>query len=287
MMQQVFVLTRLLQYGAAVATCGTALFLVYGYHPSDPSAWRRWIGRAALIGVLGTLAWLMAQAGALGEPSDALATGKVWEVAAGTGFGRAALVRLLLFLLAALFASRGAWNGTALLGILASASFAFTGHAAGGEGVFGLIGVVADMVHAIAAAIWLGALPALLMLLWRPAVSTSIAAARAGLEAFSRIGVLVVVTLGLTGLMNIWLLLKAYTFAEISSALYGRVLVVKMVMFAAMLLLACLNRFWWTPRLTLSPDPPTAALRGSLLCETILGLGVLCAVSILGTLSPA
>ena len=63
---------------------------------------------AAGCGGLATLGWLMAQAAQIGEgPSDAFDPGLVWSLTVDTGFGRAAAVRLGLFLAALVATSAG------------------------------------------------------------------------------------------------------------------------------------------------------------------------------------
>jgi len=280
-MDAAVIAARLLQYAAAAGACGTALFLVYGHSPPDPTPWRRWVARASLMGALAALAWLMAQAGQFGEPADAFEPAKVWVVAAETGFGRAALIRIVLFLLAALFASRGAWNGAALAGGLASASFAFSGHTAAGEGLTGFLGLAADMIHAVAASVWLGALPALLTLL----LARRREDARLGLERFSAIGPAVVAALAVTGVVN-RLLIGPVRLGGLWSDPYSRTLSIKLALFAAMLALAAVNRWRLTSHLAAGGRWAHEAVTASILAETLLGLAVLALVAGLGTLPP-
>jgi len=73
---------------------------------------------------------------------------------------------------------------------------------------------------------------------------------------------------------------------------YGQLLMLKLVLFAIMLALAAINRFWLTPRLGLSPDnePQLEALRQlarNSITEIALGLTIFAIVGVLGTLHPA
>ncbi|MGH6997148.1 MAG: CopD family protein, partial [Phenylobacterium sp.] len=72
----------------------------------------------------------------------------------------------------------------------------------------------------------------------------------------------------------------------------GQLLAVKIAFFGGMLLLAAANRFYLAPRFgTALADgadsgPARAALRRSILCETLLAVGVLVLVSVLGMIAP-
>ena len=73
---------------------------------------------------------------------------------------------------------------------------------------------------------------------------------------------------------------------------YGRLLMFKIVLFAAMLLLAAANRFWLTPRLAplLHTDVQINALRlltRNSVLEIILGVAVIAIVGALGILHSA
>jgi putative copper resistance protein D len=66
----------------------------------------------------------------------------------------------------------------------------------------------------------------------------------------------------------------------------------KIALFAAMLSIAAVNRFWLTPRLALSPgsEPPLRVLRRltrNSMIEITLGLAIFAIVGALGTMHPA
>ena len=276
------VAARLLQYAAAAGS-GTALFLIYGWRPASQGVWRRALAALFALGTLASVAWLMTEAAAFGRPSDAFAPAQVWSVAADTSFGQAALARAVLFALTAVTAAAGRWRLTSLLAALASISFAFGGHAAADDGLTGVVHMTADAAHALTAAIWLGALPPLLVLLR----TGRTADARAGLDRFSAIGPAVVAVLALTGLINGWLIIGPDHLGVLLTDGYGRTLALKLVLFAAMLALAAANRWRLAPRLEAGADATVAReLKASLRAEILLGLGVLILVSLLGTLAP-
>jgi putative copper resistance protein D len=278
------VLARLLQFLAAAAVGGAALFALYGLRGAPRPRWMRWILLlAAATGALAALAWLMAQASVLfGDPAQAFEPAAVWSVVADTGFGVAAALRLALFLLAAIlcrFFPRPLVP-LAVIGALTAASFAWTGHGAAGDGAAGAVHAAADVLHLLAASIWIGALFVLAPL----TAGRDRQAAHAALAAFSGIGPAVVAVLVLTGLVNSWFLVGPDHLPDLLSTAYGRLLSLKLVLFAAMLGLAALNRLVLTPRLA-APSHPRA-LRASVLTETLIGVLVLLLVAWLGTLPP-
>ena len=299
MLEVAVIALRWLQYSGAVVLLGAPLFLLYSF--KDPDApkleWSRPTLRlAAIIVALGSLAALVAQtavmAGSLGE---AVKPASLSFMVTGTALGMAMVVRaaaalLGLVALVALKPGRALWSVTAALGLMVAASFAWTGHGAATEGPGGPIHLVANIIHAVAAALWLGALAALTALLLRRA-GPDLAIHRA-LHGFAGLGTLAVLLLVLTGLVNSWFLIGPERVASIAGNLYGQLLVAKLVLFGLMLALAASNRFRLTPTLgsALETGQPSvaamSALRRSLLVETGLGLALIGVVAVMGTLPP-
>jgi len=291
---------RWLQYGGGVVLLGAPLFLLYSFKDADAPnlEWSRPTLRlAAIIVALGSLAALVAQtavmAGSLGE---AVKPASLSFMVTGTALGMAMVVRaaaalLGLVALVALKPGRALWSVTTALGLIVAASFAWTGHGAATEGPGGPIHLVANIIHAVAAALWLGALAALTALLLRRA-GPDLAIHRA-LHGFAGLGTLAVLLLVLTGLVNSWFLIGPERVASIAGNLYGQLLVAKLVLFGLMLALAASNRFRLTPTLGSALETgqlsvaAISALRRSLLVETGLGLALIGVVAVMGTLPPA
>jgi putative copper resistance protein D len=167
-----------------------------------------------------------------------------------------------------------------LIGLLA-----WTGHAGAALGAPGNVQLGADVLHLLAAGGWLGALPALALLLHaaRRAKDDRLrSAASIATRRFSIIGVLAVGTLLVSGIVNSWFLLSSPR--DLVATDYGRLLALKVALFAAMIGIAAVNRFRLTPRLAYAPA--LHALERNALAETGLGLGVLLFVAALGTLAP-
>jgi putative copper export protein/plastocyanin len=174
----------------------------------------------------------------------------------------------------------------ALLGGGMLATIAWAGHAAGERGANRIVHLSADAVHLLAAGAWLGALPALASLLARARKAAAPEVAGIAARRFSTLGVASVGILVITGVVNAW-----YTVGSLPALLatvYGRLLLLKLVLFAAMLSLAAVNRLRLTPRLAGGKDAWAASrLQRNAMAETALGVAVLGVVGILGITPPA
>ena len=293
---------RLAQFGSAAVIGGASAFFVYAAPPEPSKRWpSKLIAAAAALGLLGALGWLMAETAAFAEtPAAAFDRAQLWSVATQTGFGRAVLLRFGIFALALLMSParpRGEryWHALAVMGAVASASFAWSGHGIRDDGVAGALHLAADVLHLLAASAWIGALAALTVLVSIARKGAERGAGReavTGLARFSGIGAIVVAVLILSGLANSWFLIGVSGLPSLLTDPYGQLLAVKVVLFAAMLGLAALNRFHHTPRLQRTLQGSFALgsvfrpVLTSLLAETALAAGVLVLVSWLGTLAP-
>lgn len=299
MIEAAIVALRWLQYGAAVALLGTPLFLLYGLGrgqaASAPVAPRRMLAAAALALVLLSLAGLIAQTAVMaGSLDEALKPASLGFMIEGTALGKAYVARgaaalIALALLLLLRSGRVLWRLTALAGVVVVASFAWTGHGASTEGPGRLIHLGADIVHALAAALWLGALVAFARLLARP---RDLPPVHRALKDFAGVGTLAVALLVVTGLINGGFLIGLDRPEALFATLYGRLLLLKLALFAAMVAIAARNRYRLTPALGIALEagadaaPSIARLRGAVLLETVLGAAILLVVALMGTLPP-
>ncbi|WP_298098890.1 copper homeostasis membrane protein CopD [Brevundimonas sp.] len=300
MLEVAVIALRWLQYSGAVILLGVPLFLLYSFRDDDrPNlAWARpALIVAALVVALGSLVSLIAQTAVMaGSVTEAVKPASLSFMVSGTGLGMAMLARAIVALLAIFgllfFRSGRALQGLAVVaGLLIAASFAWTGHAGSTEGAGRLVHVSADIIHAIAAALWLGTLVALTILLLRRAGPDDPAIHRA-LNGFAGLGTLAVSLLVLTGLVNSWFLVSPARVGELGTSPYGQLLIAKLLFFGLMLVFAASNRFRLTPALgsaldAADPSPSVLSdLKRSLLLETGLGLALLGIVAVMGTLPP-
>lgn len=299
-MEVAVVALRWLQYSGAVVLLGAPLFLLYAFRSSDgPSlSWARpTLILAAVFITLGSGAALVTQTAVMaGSLSEAVKPASLSFMVTGTGLGMAMVVRMVTATLALLAIladkpGRGLWKLTVLAGLVVAASFAWTGHGAATEGPGGRLHLVADIVHAIAAALWLGALAALTSLLVRRTAPDDLAIHHA-LQGFAGVATVAVALLVLSGMVNSWFLVGPGRVADLGATLYGQLLIAKLALFALMLALAAGNRFRLTPGLgsdlARGEDPRQALqrLRHSVLAEALVGCAVLGLVAVMGTLPP-
>jgi putative copper resistance protein D len=256
-----------------------------------------WIGLA--VAVATGVIWFEVQAAAIsGLPFGEAMTSDVRSTVLNeTQFGLVSKVRLVLaVILAACLAydrfAHARWLALgSALGFLAA--IAWTGHAGSTPGEIGNLHLVADALHLIAAASWIGGLVPLALLLAAAQRNQGLAWASLAPRAtqrFSALGIVSVGTLSATGLINAWILVGSIHALIVTD--YGRVLVLKLVVLAMMLTFAAINRFWLTPRLGFSPDKELQlkALRQlsrNSVTEIVLGLTIFAIVGVLGTLHPA
>lgn len=305
MIEPAVVALRLLQYAGAMVLMGSSLFFVYALPSSgDGSAaqaqWARplLLGAGLLLAVASVLG-IGAQSSLLaGSVSEGLKAETLTAVVSSMNLGKAAVVRATAAILAvvgllALKPGRLAWIGVALLGAIATASLAWMGHGAATEGPLGPLHLVSDVLHALAAAVWIGALAGFFGLLAAPpSAPVARQAVHRALHGFSGIGSALVAVLVLTGLVNSWILVGPDHLSGLWTTPYGRLLSLKLILFIAMLGLAAANRFRHTPALgrvlaaNASPEVAIRALRRSVVLETALGLAVLALVAGFGTLPP-
>lgn len=201
-----------------------------------------------------------------------------------TSAGWAALARTgALAGLAVTAVCAGSRRFAAGLAMIAIATLAWNGHGGMTEGVSGWVHLAGDALHLLAGLAWVGAIVAFLWTVSRSADSSG--DLRADLVKFATTGTLLVALLVITGIANTLFIIGWDGLRGIVGTIWGRLLLLKIVLFAGMLGVAAANRFWLTPRLARSSSP--RAPRLSLAAEATLGVGVLALVAWLGTLDPA
>lgn len=280
---------RLLQYVAGSILLGSALFLTYGLPREDQfQFWARpLLGSAALILAASALTGLAAQTIVLAGSVELGLTKESLQAMIDTSLGKAALVRAAAAaaavpLLLVLARGRILWIVTGMLGAVAVASFAWMGHGAATEGAGAELHLFADIAHSLVAGVWIGALIGFVMLLLFGSERETL---RTALMRFSAVGVPLIVLLVATGLVNSWFLVGLDNLGSLLTTNYGRLLLLKLVLFAGMLVLAGLNRWRHTVAVA-SSGKSRAPLRATMATEALLGILVLGAVAGFGMLEP-
>ena len=303
-MSALIVAARVIHYASALALFGELVFAI----AVAPYAWRnhghgdpahsarifRVMIWAIVAGVASGSLWFVLEAAAMsGTPlASALNRDTLALVAGETSFGRVWMLRagFLAVLCVVAVAMRRSTSvaATSMLcafGALAAALYlgalAWAGHAAAGAGGEGDVETFADVVHLLAAGAWLGSLPALVDAL-RASRPDEIAARAA--RRFSAVGLASVTALIASGFINAWY--QVGNFPALIGTLYGRLLLVKLVLFAAMIVVAVVNRGTLAPRVVEGDRDARRTLRRNALIEIVLGLGVVVIVGRLGITVP-
>ena len=201
-----------------------------------------------------------------------------------TAMGWAAIARITLLLAVFVLAFTSAARlYTILFAIAAVVSLSWNGHGAMNDDALGWLHLTGNALHLVAGLGWFGAIAAFL---WTVTLSREAPADLAiRLDRFATIGTAIVVLLLATGIANTLFIVGWNDLPMLFGTSYGRLLILKIGLFVAMLAAAAANRFWLTPRLATSPS--LAAVRTSLGAEFALGIAVLAIVAWLGTLDPS
>lgn len=203
--------------------------------------------------------------------------GRVWvlgligSVIMAVGFGLAALERPAGWVIATL----------AVLGL--SMFPAFTGHASGGDGPTALM-VAADSLHVLAAGSWIGGLTLVLFseFRFRSSAAPESSLLPALVPAFSPLAVACVAVLVATGALASWVHLDGVI--ELFTTAYGRLLSLKLLLVAVVMLLGANNWKRLTPML--GEAGGHEAMTRAAATEMILAQAVLLVTAILVRTSP-
>ena len=300
------VVARLLHYAAVTTLAGVSFFPLYAYAAAEPAGLFRWrqvvlLAAAAAALISGLLWFVFSVANMSGTMAGIADQEMLWTVVNETTFGSVWMARMVLVVLilgvTAVCPRRKGIAGpglvTAFLASILLASLAGTGHAQVEEGWMSLAHVGSDAAHLLAAGAWLGGLVPLgfILLDYSMRGGEPIVDVDRILLRFSSMGYVAVATLVASGLINSWFLVGSVS--SLLTTLYGQILLAKVAAFAAMLALAAANRFWLVPRMmeTRAGSGQAAVwlarLRYHVLGEQFLGVMVLLAVSVLGTIRPA
>jgi len=294
---------RFALYLALAALFGLSAFSLYGLRLRERGsalALRPWLVASGILGLLFSAAWVVLMASSMaGTPVWPIDHEAVAALLTGSAIGAAWKLRMVMLVLATVAAmiatGRLAWlSAAALCSAVTLATLAWTGHGAMDEAAMGWAHLIADILHLLASGVWVGALLGLVLLVSRPAARVDAAhleLTHRALHGFGTVGTIVVGTIVLTGLINGWMLVGVGNLTTLAATLYGQLLLVKLMLFAAMLGLASLNRFRLTPAFeraiaVSNHSRAIGGLRASLCIETACVVAILALVAWLGTLAP-
>jgi copper resistance protein D len=298
---------RAVQFIALTMVAGVVFFLVFVAEPAFQRAnanvpmtsWLRLrLTRLAwftlVVALISGAAWLVLIAEDVSDSNltAVVSEGNVWKLLTQTEFGqgwlgRLALIGLLAIMLPWVSSSRGTalqQNGAAAIAATLIGGLAWASHAAGTGGIH----FIADVLHLVAAAAWVGTLPPLILLLHaarKDGGAISLEVARVAVIRYSSLGITTVSVILVTGLINTWFLVGSVP--ALLGTDYGRLLTVKVALFLTMVSIAAVNRIWLRPRLfgERNIDALRHIERNSRI-EAALGMVVLAVVGALGTMVP-
>jgi putative copper resistance protein D len=307
---------RAIHLAATITVTGVAFFIVFIAEPAfrraesgarvaalvrPRLAWIAWTSLA--LTVVSGVPWFVLVAQSMSDQPwpEVFSHGILRTVLLHTGFGRDWLERLVVAgLLAAMFVPflsaqpvKSVWINVIVVALAAGlvGALAWAGHAAGGAGVEGIVHPAADVLHLVAAAAWAGTLlPLALLLSGARGEAASVAIARVATLRFSNFGIASVGTILVTGVINTWYLVGGI--AALTDTDYGRLLLIKVALFVAMIAIATVNRVRLTPRLVHGAGASVVhdawrQLRRNTVIEAAAGAIIIAIVAVLGVTPPA
>jgi copper resistance protein D len=282
---------RVLHFTATISTGGLVVFrqAVVASSFADATFERtlRRIFAASIASLIASgLGWFAVTTAVIADQpiKDIFAGPLASEVLLDTQFGQVSLMRLAVAVALSICVviRQDAWVSLTLATILL-ATIAWLGHSGAAPSVYF---TVADALHVTAAGAWLGGLVPLalfLAALRRQKDADAVSIGTTVTRRFSMLGIAMVAALLITGLINTWNLVGSVE--DLFATAYGRLLLVKIAVFALMVTVAAINRYRLTPRLK---EPGTMGLlQRNTLIETALGVLIIAIVAALGMMSPA
>ncbi len=271
-------LLRLIQLATGAVLFGVPLFSLYGPRETGALVTRIiWISLGGMA--LATVLTVIVQASSLtGSPLAAVSFADlIWyimETRIG-GFNGMRLIGLSAYTALIIAAAPSTVRSTfqTILGGGIFSSFALTGH-----GVENSWHSFAYFTHVLMAGVWFGALASLCVLLVHASRNSQfIPATVKGLNSFSRVGMVVVALLILSGFGNGLFAVGISDPSALYQSTYGQVLLTKLALLAGMIVLAAANRYRLAPSLERSMTIGTSTdalniLRRSVFSETAIAI---------------
>lgn len=237
-----------------------------------------------LVSALSALLMLMAQGGLMGDGWPDVWQPAIWQAVAGTQFGGVWVWQILLsFVTLVVVWLKPRRPGRLLLVLLCAQMLllAGVGHAAMNEGWLGALQRTNHAVHLFCVAGWFGGLLPFIYCLrlahgrWREAAIYT-------MMRFSRYGHLAVAGTIASGVVNALIIQGGL----ISSSPWGRMLLFKCALVAAMVAIALVNRYVLVPRMSASGTRAELQIVRTTQIEIVLGALALFAVSLFATWEP-
>lgn len=261
---------RAISYGAVLVVAGAVLVGTRLGRADEPSPVSRRLGVLAGVGVLALLFQVPVRA--------SLATGRGWgsvtevgllgrSLADGMGWSLGlSMVGMVMVAITAGLPFKGAVRTIAGAGAaVAPLGFALTGHTR--TMVPAWAGMVADLAHLAAAAIWLGGLVALIGILRRRRAAGDVIGSGEAVAGFSGLAAVALVGVAMSGAAMATIVVGGL--GPLTSTTYGRLLMAKVALVALVAAAGGWNRLRLVPVLAPDPDGDDAPLIGDPRWQTL------------------
>ena len=262
---------KTITYAATLGAAGAVFFLkacgefVPG---AERLSIRNIVRSMAVVSVLAGGAQILATAGSMSGDAAGMLDGSLINMVWQTGAGRVNAIRVLGLALAALTVLSARFSGLAFLGaVMAATSFAWSGHARILDAH--ALPILLLTVHLLGVAFWVGALLPLLVV----ARSGDVPRIAGAAACFGRAAMFVVAGLVAAGLGLLWMMLGGV--AQLWGSAYGRFVLLKLSIVAALLCVAAVNKLQLTPRLLAGDVRAVRSLRASIRLELFLAASIL------------
>jgi len=276
-------------YAGALLGIG-AWIVVQAGGPWDRGARRRVGGlveRAAVLGSVSLVAGVPLRIARLGGGLGALQDNDLLIASLKGPIGVSTLVTAASLLVLAGIAGRDGAGRVldvvgVLVGLVALAGFAVEGHTRTQDPRWVMVGL--DVVHLVAAAVWLGGIAALVLAFRSRADADALARL---VVRFSGLAVAAVLIVAAAGVGMAWIVLPSLR--DLWGTGYGLALVTKVLLVVPVVALGGYNRRWLVPAVasrSAAPDRPSRRLARIVVAELVLLVAVVGVTSVLVTRSP-
>lgn len=264
-------------FATVCQAAGASLFVaIYGGQMAASERCIRRLGAAAAaIGIVTVATRTVLEPAHLAGTAAGIADGSLHLLVMTSDAGTAAALRLAgLGLIATMLCRRGKAAGTASVigAVTACVSFALTGHTVASPARPLLLPLLT--AHLALASFWFGALWPLRIVIRRESAT----GAGAILADYSRLATALVPALALAGIAMAAGL--ADPLAAIPESPWGRLLLLKLAVFALLMGIAAANKLRLVPRLRAGDRDAAVALRLSITCEIVLILLIFAATAV-------